>query len=55
MTTLAGHRQINIQVDNDLWDDIHLVARQRGQSMSEFLRRAADRELELDAVQSVTE
>lgn len=48
-------RQINFQVDQDEFDDIHLVARQRGQTLSEFIRRAIDRELELDARSTVVD
>lgn len=46
---LKGKTQLTIQVPDDQVDDIRLVSSRRGQTVSEFIRRAVDEELERDA------
>jgi len=46
---LKGKTQITIQVDDEAAEDARLVARRRGQSLSEFIRRAIDWELKREA------
>ena len=46
---MAKDRQICFFVDQDDWEDYHLVASRRGQTLSEFIRRAVTRELDLEA------
>lgn len=43
-------KQINIQVNDELLEDIRVVANRRGQSLSEFVRRAIKKELELESL-----
>lgn len=46
---MSKNRQICIFVDQDDWEDYHLVARRRGQTLSEFIRRAVTKELDVEA------
>ena len=47
-------KQINFQVDDELDADIKIVARRRGQTVSEFLRLTVKAELEREAVRHIT-
>lgn len=42
-------RQINFQVDDDLYEDLQVIAHRRGQTLSEFIRRTVEAELEREA------
>lgn len=49
MPALKGKHQVNLQVDDEDLEDWRLVARRRGQSLSEFIRRCVTKELDVEA------
>ena len=42
--------QFNVQADPEFIEDMKVVASRRGQSMSEFIRRAVEAELQKEAM-----
>lgn len=48
-------RQINFQVDDDLMEDLKVLANRRGQTLSELIRRTLTAELDREAAHQVKE
>jgi hypothetical protein len=45
--------QVNFQADPEFIEDLHIVARRRGQTLSEFIRRTLEAELAGEATRQV--
>lgn len=55
MPTLKGKKQVNLHIDDEDYEDLVIVANRRGQSISEFIRRAIQRELSIEADAQIRE
>lgn len=51
---LKDKTQITIQVDDEVFEDIKVLARRRGQTMTKFITLAVERELEEEAIRQVS-
>lgn len=53
MPTVKGKTQVTFHLDDEDFEDMTILASRRGQTKSEFLRRAIQNELLRDAMESV--
>jgi predicted DNA-binding protein len=54
MPTLKGQTAVTFHLMDEDHEDLKILCARRGQSMSEFIRRAIDRELHEEAIRQVS-